>query len=227
MSFSASLKSASISRTVQEIVVRLLPEGGTIFDPTCGEEMYQLQNLRKREHDMQLDNWLQRKKQKKAPQLYKIITSDLKPTGDLIASVQYLPLRDNSADAVIYDPPFTPNFREDKRGANYGIDIDRTPEQTFQFYSLEIYKELARVSRKYVIVRGMDFYFPPETEIFYPFWRFALKNAAKAGLEDYAIYSNKNVHGKLSIYRWRLKHLPRPIISHSYIAVFKKKEAAA
>lgn len=123
MSYTASLKFVPVSRQIEDIVRLYLPKGGTIFDPTCGEEMYQLQNLQRRENDAQLDNWLGIRKQKKKAlprRLYKIITSDLKPTGDFIASVKALPLRDNIADLTIYDPPFVPRSRSDERGQDYG-----------------------------------------------------------------------------------------------------------
>lgn len=225
MSYTMTMKGeVPIAKRLEQIVIFYLPNGGVIYDPACGETKHQLANLLLRKNDSQLTAYLE-KKSKEPQALYQIIQSDLKPTGDFVASARALPLRNKIADMTIWDPPFVPFQRDDKRGKDYGIDQDRSVEDVFNFYGLETYAELARVTRKYVVVRGMDFYFPVTSEKFYPFYEFALKDAYKAGLTVHAIYPYKTNPPKLGLYRWRLRHYVRPIQTHSYLAVLKVKGA--
>lgn len=110
-----------------------------------------------------------------------------------------------------------------------GIDEARSVDDIFAFYSADIYRELARVTKTWIVVRGSDFYHPPDTCDFYAFQEFALRHRREAGLELHALYSYKQTNPKHGIYRKQLqvvKGLQRPIISHSQFAVFRKEAAA-
>ncbi|AFU57268.1 hypothetical protein Ngar_c03500 [Candidatus Nitrososphaera gargensis Ga9.2] len=226
----------SLDDTTKALLKFYLPDGGVIYDPTCGEKNYQFSWLKK-SSTIALDYYCnitgRRGKavlQQQAKEHYRYICSDLKPTGDFIANVSHLPLKNKCADATWYDPPFAPTRdSKDPRAKAFGVNENRTPKQIKEFYSADILKELARVTKKFIFVRGQDIYFPPNTTNFYPFYEMALhsvkkvKELEKKPIAEYTLRYN---HGKLPLFRYRLRNVQRPIITYSKIAVLKVKEGA-
>lgn len=73
MSYTASLKFVPIGKQVEGIIQFYLPNGGTVFDPTYGEQGYQLANILRRQNDTSLDGFLSKNKAKDSGPIYKII----------------------------------------------------------------------------------------------------------------------------------------------------------
>lgn len=223
--------SNSLEDTTKTMLKFYLPDGGVIYDPTCGEKNYQFAWLRK-SSTIALDYYMGgrgRAVMLEAKHHYQYVCSDLKPTGDIIAELHYLPFKSKFANITWYDPPFTPTRdSRDRRAKDFDVDHDRTPKEIKQYYSAEILKELARVTKQFIFMRGQDIYFPPNTTNFYPFYEMALHSIKKVkALERKPIaeYTLRYNHGKLPLFRWRLRHVQRPIITYSKIAVLKVKEA--
>lgn len=214
MSYSAFFSlQQEIADTIQSIVRFYLPEGGTILDPTCGKENYQFSSWVKQ---MTLEGTH-----------YEYLSSDLLPFGDVQAAVGELPFRDKIADVTVYDPPFTPQASADPRGVDYNIELARTISEIGGYYSLSTYQELARVTRQFIILRGQDFYYPPNTCNYYSFFELALRGLYHMGkeLKLRALYPYRYNHHRLPLYRENLKNVPRPIVTHGYIAVLATPEA--
>src|SRR5690606_24425830 len=212
MSYSAFFSlNQKIADAIQGIVRFYLPEGGTILDPTCGKENYQF------------GGWVEQMTLEGTH--YDYLSSDLLPFGDVQASVQELPFRDKIADVTVYDPPFTPQATADPRGVDYAIQFDRTIDEISRYYSRWVYQELERVTKKFILVRGQDFYYPPNTPNFCSFFQLALRGELLEGLTLRAIYPYRYNHHRLPLYRENLKNVVRPIITHGYVAVLATPEA--
>ena len=206
MSFSAN-NNAKVNDMVEELVMLYLPEGGLVFDPTCGIKNRQFK-------------WIQNSRLDGVK--YDYLPGDIQKTNlqEVQASVTHIPLKYRSVDLTLYDPPFLPRAcSENMRGADYGIDEERTPEEVMAFYSKEIYEELKRITRKWIIIKGTDFYYPTTSMNFYVFQQFALKGALEAGLKVRAIYSFGYHHGNIGIYRARLRNYRRPVNNFTYYIV--------
>ena|SRR5690606_1887526 len=211
MSYSAFFSlNQKIADAIQGIVRFYLPEGGTILDPTCGKENYQF------------GGWVEQMTLEGTH--YDYLSSDLLPFGDVQASVQELPFKDKIADVTVYDPPFTPQATTDPRGRDYAIQFERTASDIAGYYSKAILAELARVTKQFILIRGQDFYFPPNTPTFYSFFEVALQHLPK-DLSVRAIYPYRYNHHRLPLYRENLKNCVRPIVTHGYIAVLATPEA--
>ena len=207
MSFSA-YDNYRINDLVEELVMFYLPEGGIVFDPTCGIKNRQFK-------------WIQNSRLDGVK--YDYLPGDIQKTNlqEVQASVTHIPLKYRSVDLTLYDPPFLPRAcSENMRGADYGIDEERTPEEVKAFYSKEIYEELKRITRKWIIIKGTDFYWPSTSMNLYLFQEFAIKPALEAGLKVRSIYINRYHHGNIGLYRSRMKNYRRPIIIYTYYIVF-------
>lgn len=200
-----------IGKTIDDIVMTYMPEGGRIFDATCGPKQYQLRQLRKGKLDVQ----------------YEIITADLRPVGNIQCSVFHVPLQDQSAGITIYDPPFIPQSKEEVRVVDYGIHVKNDLDDIRRFYSADVLRELMRVTGKYLLVRGSDFYWPRTSSTVHYFWDLCIAQARAIGMEPLALHINPVRHRRMPWYRARLRHLERPLVNHSYIAVFPKIQEVA
>lgn len=217
MSYSAFFAlNQRIDDLTQSIIEFFYPKGGTIYDPTCGVENHQFRS------------WIYQTRLNGVK--YKYIRSDKEPYGDFVFDLfdipaKKIPLKDNEADATWLDVPFTPRATEDPRGDDYKIQHDRDAEAIRAFFSADIYRELARVSKDYIFVRGQDFYYPPNTTNFYMFHDLALRTVKEAGLVVRAVYPFRYNHDRLPRIRENLKNVVRPIITHGYLAVLAKPDA--
>lgn len=221
----------SLEDTTKALLKFYLPNGGVIYDTTCGEKNYQFSWLRK-SNTIALDYYCGRRAKAvlmQAKSHYQYVCSDLKPTGDFVADFRCLPLKDKFADATWHDPPFAPTRdSEDPRAKQFGVNINRQPKEIMAFYNADILRELVRVTRKFIFLRGQDIYFPPNTTIYYPFHKMALHSVHKVKEVDLiAEYTLRYNHGKLPLFRYRLRHVQRPIITYSKIAVLKVREDIA
>lgn len=211
MSYSAFFSlNQEIAQTIHSIIRFYLPEGGRIYDPTCGKENFQFKS------------WIESLKLDGTR--YEYISSDLKPFGDFQADLWHLPLQDKFAHCTVYDPPFTPTATSDPRSEQYNIEVERKVEDVLEYYSKKIYDELLRVTKWFIVVRGQDFYYPPNTCNYYPFHTVVLKKVPKQ-LELRAIYPYRFNHHRLPLYRENLKNHVRPIITHGAIAILATPEA--
>ena len=87
-----------VNDLVEELVMFYLPEGGLIFDPTCGIKNRQFKWVQ----NSRLDNIK-----------YDYLPGDLQSTKTqkIQASVTHIPLKYRSVDLTLYDPPYLP-FKE-------------------------------------------------------------------------------------------------------------------
>ena len=204
MSFSV-YNNYKVNDLVEELVMFYLPEGGLVFDPTCGIKNRQFQ-------------WIQNSRLDGVK--YEYLPSDIQESSrqKIQASVAHIPLKYRSVDLTLYDPPYIPYAREG-RAEDYGIAEERSVKEVMAFYSKEIFEELKRITRKWIIIKGMDFYFPTTSMNFYRFQDFALKGALEAGLKVRGIYVYNYHHGNIGLYRARLKNYRRPVVQHTYYIV--------
>ena len=86
-------------------------------------------------------------------------------------------------------------------------------------YSKEVFEELMRVTRKWIIIKGADFYYPTTSYNFYMFYDFAIRTAQEAGLRVRAIYAYNYHHGNIALFRSRLRNYRRPVVQHTYYVV--------
>ena len=205
MSFSA-YNNAKVNDMVEELVMFYLPEGGLVFDPTCGIKNRQFK-------------WIQNSRLDGVK--YEYLPGDIQESNlqKIQASVRHIPLKYRSVDLTLYDPPYLPGARECERKEDYGIETDQSVKETIAFYSKEIFEELKRITRKWIIIKGTDFYYPTTSMNFYVFQQFALKGALEAGLKVRAIYSFGYHHGNIGIYRARLRNYRRPVNNFTYYIV--------
>jgi len=180
-----------------------------ILDPTCGKENYQFGKLKQR--------------------LYReveYIDGDIQPFGSYVGDVFHLPFRDNVFDLVIYDPPYLPYTRYDKRAEDYAILHHRTLKEIRKFYSKEVLEELARVLRPggYLIVKGADFYYPITSSNLILFIPDILNPRIVSQLRLIARYYYAYYRGELRLQRARLNRATtnRPLITTTVYVVFRK-----
>ena len=205
MSFSA-YSNAKVNDVVEEMVMFYLPEGGLIFDPTCGIKNRQFK-------------WIQNSRLDGVK--YEYLPGDIQESNlqKIQASVTHIPLKYRSVDLTLYDPPYLPGMRTMKRREDYGMDKEQSLEETVGLYSKEIFEELKRITRKWIIIKGADFYWPTTSYNFYAFQQFALKGALEAGLKVRAVYSFHYHHGSIGLYRVRLRNYRRPVNNFTYYIV--------
>ncbi|RLC73724.1 MAG: hypothetical protein DRI26_00100 [Chloroflexi bacterium] len=199
-----------IHEVIQTLLKFYFPRAKVIYDPTCGDENYQFAP------------WIG------SDNHYQYIASDIRRTRwtHFLADIMHLPLRDESVDVIVYDPPFVPYARTDRRGEEYDIAETKSPLKIFSFYSERAMFEIWRVVRQGAIIRGMDFYYPPHTNNLYlllpRIWPSLTKYFHVVACHIYRIFSQQTL---LLRYRWArpLGRVRRPLIVHSYLIVCYKR----
>ena len=203
-----------VSEVVKVLIKYYFPHAKVIYDPTCGEENYQF------------NDWiLQEEYQKK----YDYIASDIKRTkwSMFQADVFKLPLRDNSVDIIVYDPPYLPYPRTDSRGEDYDIATISSPLKILEFYSGKIFKEFYRICRQGIIVKCADFYYPVNTNNFYPILAYVCPKIMSL-FKIVAIHIYRYFHQMTTLLQYRLSKITlkhrRAFTVHSYyIVAYKRK----
>jgi len=190
-----------IADFVKASINRILPNGGSIFDPTCGKYNRQFKKYFSGEY--QYDKKYQYKGTDKIYGFDVFKSSALTPDYDL----------------VWYDPPFIPAPKFDKRADNYGNQIT-TIEEIKEYFSIQVIKNLMTFSKKYLAIRGMDFYYPINSFNFYSFYDLLMKNVLeKTEFNLYCLYIMKYTRQDFD----RIVAInKRPVINYSYTAVFQK-----
>lgn len=202
-------KDIRVHEVVLSIIMFHKEPPAVILDPTCGKENHQFRP------------WIEQGILDKLG--YEYIPCDIKPYGEIVLDVlSSLPFRDESADIIVYDPPFTPNRRADERGVDYDIAKTRTPEEVKIYYSESVFKEFHRVLKTdgIVLVKGMDYYYPKNTDNLYLFIE---QLEYKKYFKPIALYIYRFYYRGIPLLRYRCKHWKRPLIDHIYYLVLKKR----
>jgi len=191
-----------IAKFVKASINRILPNGGSIFDPTCGKINRQFKRYFSGEYEYD------------HKYLYK--GTDLIYGFDVFKNSATTP----DYDIVWYDPPFTPKPNFDKRNSDYGTQEISTIDQIKEYFSVPVIKNLMTFSKKYLAVRGMDFYFPINSFNFYSFYDMLMKDVLqKTDFNLYCLYIMKYTRNDLE----RIIEInKRPVINYSYTAIFQK-----
>ena len=191
-----------IAKFVKDCINRILPNGGSIFDPTCGKINRQFKRYFSGEYEYD--------------KKYHYKGTDLIYGFDVFKNSATSP----DYDIVWYDPPFTPKPNFDKRNADYGTQEISTIDQIKEYFSVPVIKNLMTYSKKYLAVRGMDFYFPINSFNFYSFYDLCMKNILeKSEFNLYCLYIMKYTRNDLD----RIIEInKRPVINYSYTAIFQK-----
>jgi len=135
-----------------------------------------------------------------------------------------IPLRDNSVDIIIYDPPFVTTGEGDERSEEYNIDTGLGVGFLERFHSRRVYEEFHRVLREsgILIVRGKDVNYPPVSNHHFLFLHDLLgKEKIKGLFEVLGLYIYRYYKANEPLIRRRLRRLVRPMYVHSYIVVLK------
>ena len=150
-------KTNDIADFVRDCILRILPEGGKIFDPTCGSINRQFKKYFTDSYTY-LNN-------------YHYIGKDLLYGFDVNKETIHEP----AFDIVWYDPPFVPKANFDRRAEDYGTQ-ETTIEGIKKYFSIPVIENLMTFTKKYLAIRGMDFYFPINSVNFYSFYDICMKN---------------------------------------------------
>lgn len=201
-------KNIRVHEVIMGIILFHKEPPATILDPTCGEENYMFSPWLR-------DGTLQRLG-------YKYIAMDKKPVG----MIQYdlfdgLPIIDDNIDIIVYDPPYLPSAREDKRGNAYDIDDDRAVDEIKRYYSKQILAEFHRVLKSdgILIVKGADFYYPLRTDNLYLFTDIV---DYKPLFRPIALYIYRFFYSEITLTRYRTRNWKRPLVIHTYFLVLVK-----
>ena len=157
---------------------------------------------------------------------FRYVSADIKPYGDLVHDVlSGIPLRNESVDLIAYDPPYLPTSKTDERGKDYDVENGRTVYDVKKFYSLNVFKEFHRVLRDQgvLIVKGSDFYYPTNSTYLYLFLLDIIDRSFYSLFRPIALYIYRFFYHDNVFYRFRIKDRVRPIITHTYFLVLKKK----
>jgi len=195
-------KENNIADFVRDCILRILPDGGSIFDPTCGKENRQFKKYFTGAYQY-LHN-------------YRYIGKDL-CYNDFDVFTRTAPTPE--FDIVWYDPPFVPKPVFDKRAGDYGTR-DIAIETIMEYFSIPVIKNLMTFTKKYLAVRGMDFYYPINSFNFYSFQNLLVNKVLElTELNLSCLYI-------MPYYRTDIETLKRinkrPVINYSYTAVFMK-----
>lgn len=116
--------------------------------------------------------------------------------------------------------PFTPKPNFDKRSNDYGTQNINTIDKIRKYFSIPVIRNLMSFSKKYLAVRGMDFYYPINSFNFYSFYDLCIKNVLeRTEFNQYCLYVmlyTRNDMNKI------IQINKRPVINYSYTAVFQK-----
>lgn len=187
---------------IRDCIVRILPKGSSIFDPTCGKENRQFRKYLNNSHTYLTD--------------YHYLGKDL-----LFGNFDVFKDRAETEefDMVWYDCPFIPKPVFDKRSDDYG-NQDITIKQIKEYYSIPVIENLMTFTKKYLAIRGMDFYYPINSLNFYSFYDLCMNDILKhTSLNMYCLYIMPYVRADIE----KLKQInKRPVINYSYTVIFMK-----
>lgn len=190
-----------ISDFVRDSIRKILPDGGTIFDPTCGKI-----NRQFKKYFTGTCTYDEK---------YHYIGKDIIFGFDVFTNKSKEPI----ADLVWYDPPFTPKPTIDKRASDYGTQ-GITVEEIKNFFSIPVIINLSTYTKKYLAVRGMDFYYPINSLNYYSFHEMCITPILqKTPLNLYCLFIMPYIRHDLD---YLVKINKRPVINYSYTVVFMK-----
>lgn len=191
----------NIADFVKDVIQRIFPNGGEIFDPTCGN-----QNRQFKKYFTGSEKYLNNFSYKGTDLIYGF---------DVFKEKSLAP----AFDIVWYDPPFTPKPTFDKRSSDYG-NQDVTIQKIKDYFSIPVIENLMTFTKKYLAVRGMDFYYPINSLNFYSFYDLCMKDILrKTELNLYCLYIMPYTRADIETL---IKINKRPVINYSYTAVFMK-----
>lgn len=193
----------NIADFTRAVCRRLMKDGGSIFDVTCGKYNRQF------------------KKYFSTSEAYLYDENFFYKGTDLIYGFDVFKEKSTEPyyDIVYYDPPYLPAPKFDKRADNYGnqrISIEEIKE----YFSIPVIHNLMSFSKKYLCVRGMDFYYPINSFNYYSFYDLCIKNIIEKTEFNLTCqyimkYSRNDMDRIIAINK-------RPVINYSYLAVFQK-----
>lgn len=193
----------NIADFVRACIHRILGKSGSIFDVTCGK--YNRQFKKYLSSEFCYDG------------VYHYKATDLLYGFDVFNKRAPEP----DYDLVWYDPPFTPRPKKeiDQRYDNYGTE-EITIDMIKHYFSKIPIGNLLTFTKKYLVVRGMDFYYPINSFQFYSFYDIAIKrileeNPVNLYCNYIMPYTRKDLDTLIQINK-------RPVINYSYTAVFMK-----
>ncbi len=190
-----------IADFVRDSVRKILPNGGTIFDPTCGKINRQFKKYFSGSCTYDTK--------------YHYIGKDLIFGFDVFTEKSSEPI----ADLVWYDPPFTPKPTIDRRASDYGTQ-GLTTEEIKNYFSIQVINNLKTFTKKYLAVRGMDFYYPINSLNFFSFDEMCTNPILqKTDLNLYCKYIMPYIRHDLETLK---KINKRPVVNYSYTVVFMK-----
>ena len=179
-----------------------------IVDPTCGIKNYQFSKIldilqywgiEYEACDIKEDNW--------SGKICDVFNADTLPEGDVF----------------IYEPPFVPIAKTDNRSEDYGINIERTPQEMERLYSREIFSNFAKRGAKLIIVRGQNFYYPTKSNNLY-----LLEHRVNMPADyrliakiTYKFISPNNVLLSARLPKWIKKEFSRTVITSSTVLVYE------
>ena len=201
-------KTIRVHEVVLGIIMFYKEPPAIILDPTCGKENYQFKP------------WIESNILERLG--YEYISADIKPYGEIVLDVFNLPVKEKSVDIIVYDPPYTPTARMGKRGGDYDIVIDRTPNMIKKYYSEKVFKEFYRVLKNcgIVLVKGMDYYYPRNSDNLYLFIE---QVEYRKYFKPIGLYIYRYFYSNIPLTRYRCRNWKRPIQNHTYYLVLKKK----
>lgn len=194
-------KQNDIADFVKDCILRILPDGGKIYDPTCGSINRQFRKYFTGSCTY-LDN-------------YYYVGKDLIYGNDVFKET----IQEPYVDIVWYDPPFIPTAKFDNRFRDYGTE-QITVDEIKNYFSIPVIKNLLTFTKKYLAIRGMDFYYPINSFNYFSFYELCIKNIlAQTELNLFCQYimpyTRHDIDKIILINK-------RPIINYSYTVIFMK-----
>ena len=128
-------------------------------------------------------------------------------------------------DVWVYDPPYNPMSKTDKRSRDYGLERKRTIEEIKKSYSKEVFNNMVNKGAKLIIVRGSDFYYPTTSDNLYLFFKDIITIPSYLKLISVFIY--RFYRPSLPLITYRMKRSMdkrgyiRSVINHTYFLFLK------
>ena len=223
-------KTVQVDELIGKLIEYYYPNIESIYDPTCGTENHMFSS---RLEDTG-EGWCY--KLPVSGRCVKYIASDVRSTKWNCYNGRCLKwnvLREDppgvTADVVVYDPPYVPHSME-RRGTDYGVDVDRDVASVRLYYRGDVLRKMAHVSRLGVVIKGSDFYYPLDSDYFHGFLMDILTRGSlrDAGLRVVAVHVYRYYNTAVPLYRHRVsrsmqvKLYRRTIVNHTYF-VFTRK----
>ena len=201
----------TVDKLMKALIWYHFPRARDILDPTCGIENHLMGWA-----------WADHKR-------YRYFGSDVRESKYPVALIDVLyslPFRDRSFDIIVYDPPYAPYTKFDKRDKHY-LDKLYTPASIRKFYSVEVFREFHRVARMGIIVKGEDYYYPTDSNNLHLFQPLVIPNMTEAGWKIRAVYVYVHFRRDKALLQYRMRHIARrtrrPVIMHTYFVVGVKQ----